>query len=202
MNILENTLDWIADGVALLRADDRIVYGNDMLRELARRGDGLRIIGDSIAFAELEARRRFTAALGAAQRTGDGSHDMQSMDFAAPRMGGMPAYIVSVRPLVKFDALSVHHAHAEILVFIRDPLWRNAATSHILQNLFGLTNAEAHLAQALCTGTTTISYAAARGVSLNTVYSHLKRIREKTGCKSVPELIAKFGEFDVPLRLK
>src|SRR3974390_2700960 len=48
MNILENTLDWIADGVALLRADDRIAYGNDMLHELARHGDGLRIVGDSM----------------------------------------------------------------------------------------------------------------------------------------------------------
>jgi len=201
MNILENTLDWIADGVALLRADDRIIYGNDMLHELARRGDGLRIIGDSIAFAEMEARRRFTAALGAAQRIGDGSNDTQSMDFVAPRAGGVPAYIVSVRPLAKTDTLPVH-VQAEILVFIRDPLWRNAATSQILQDIFGLTNAEAHLAQALCTGTTTVAYAAARGVSLNTVYSHLKRVREKTACKSVPELIAKFGEFDVPLRLK
>jgi DNA-binding CsgD family transcriptional regulator len=40
-----------------------------------------------------------------------------------------------------------------------------------------------------------------RRVSLNTVYSHLKQIREKTGCRSVPELIRKFGEWNVPLRL-
>ena len=37
------------------------------------------------------------------------------------------------------------------------------------------------------------AYATERRVSLNTVYSHLKQIREKTGCKSVPELIRKFG---------
>ncbi|MGB3658346.1 MAG: hypothetical protein WBA14_10515 [Pseudolabrys sp.] len=41
-------------------------------------------------------------------------------------------------------------------------------------------------------------YATERRVSLNTVYSHLKQIREKTGCKSVPELIRKFGEWNVP----
>ena len=87
------------------------------------------------------------------------------------------------------------------MVLVHDPLWRNAATSQILQELFSLTNAEAHLAQALCTGTTTGAYAAERGVSLNTVYSHLKKIREKTGCKSVPDLIRKFGELNVPLRL-
>ena len=40
---------------------------------------------------------------------------------------------------------------------------------------------------------TTGAYALERGVSLNTVYSHLKRIREKTGCKSVSELIHKLA---------
>ncbi|HXZ22417.1 MAG TPA: helix-turn-helix transcriptional regulator [Pseudolabrys sp.] len=68
------------------------------------------------------------------------------------------------------------------------------------QELFGLTNAEAHLAQALCTDMTTTAYAAERHISVNTVYSHLKRIREKTGCKSLPELIRKFGELSVPMR--
>lgn len=42
------------------------------------------------------------------------------------------------------------------------------------------------------------AYATERRVSLNIVYSHLKQIREKTGCKSVPELIRKFGEWNVP----
>lgn len=42
------------------------------------------------------------------------------------------------------------------------------------------------------------AYVTERRVSLNTVYSHLKQIREKTGCKSVPELIRKFGEWNVP----
>lgn len=45
------------------------------------------------------------------------------------------------------------------------------------------------------------AYATERRVSLNIVYSHLKQIREKTGCKSVPELIRKFGEWNVPVRL-
>jgi hypothetical protein len=40
------------------------------------------------------------------------------------------------------------------------------------------------------------AYATERRVSLNIVYSHLKQIREKTGCKSVPELIRKFGELE------
>ena len=87
------------------------------------------------------------------------------------------------------------------MVLVRDPLPPNDSKTEILQELFKLTNAEAHLARALCNGVTTRAYAIERRVTLNTVYSHLKQIGEKTGCRSVPELIRKFGEWNVPLRL-
>jgi len=199
---LENALNWVADGVALLRADGEIVYASDMIQALARRGDGFRIINRSIEFAETQARRCYAAAIGAVARAGNPSSDAIPTDFAAARSGGVPAYIVSVRPILGVQMRVRVRERASIMVFIRDPLWRNAATIQILQDLFSLTNAEAHLAQALCTGMTTGAYANERRVSLNTVYSHLKRIREKTGCKSVSELIVRFGEFNVPLRLK
>jgi DNA-binding CsgD family transcriptional regulator len=199
--LLENTLDWLTDGIALLRADGDIVHANHTLRTIAQRGDGIRILDRAIEFVEPDAQRRFGAALGAVQQVGDPSCDARPTDFPVPRSSGMPAYIVSVRPLVCGQTRAAGHAQAVIMVLIRDPLWRNAAASRILQELFSLTNAEAHLAQALCNGTTTGTYAVERHVSLNTVYSHLKRIREKTGCKSVPELIRKFGELNVPLRV-
>ena len=198
--VLENALEWLADGVALLRADGNIVYANDTLHVLAQRCDGFRMNGRTIEFASPVTRSRFEVALGAMQRIGDPSSDACPTDFPVPRSGGMPAYMMSVRPLLRGKARATH-AQADVMLLIRDPLWRNAATSQILQELFSLTNAEAHLAQALCSGVTTVAYASQRGVSLNTVYSHLKRIREKTGCKSVPELIRKFGELNVPLRL-
>jgi DNA-binding CsgD family transcriptional regulator len=199
--ILENALELLTYGVALLRADGEIVYVNDALRALAQREDGFRILDRTLEFAEPGARRCFGAALGAVERIGDPARDAQMTDFPVPRSGGMPAYLVSVRPLIHSTSRTTHQADATIMVLVHDPLWRNAATSRILQELFSLTPAEAHLAQALCTGTTTSAYATERGVSLNTVYSHLKKIREKTGCKSVPDLIRKFGELNVPLRL-
>lgn len=199
---LENALNWVADGVALLRADGEIVYASDIIQALARRGDGFRIINRSIEFAETQARRCYAAAISAVARAGNPSSDAIPTDFAAARSGGVPAYIVSVRPILGVQMHVRVRERASIMVFIRDPLWRNAANGKILQELFGLTNAEAHLAHALCTGATTSDYARERRVTLNTVYSHLKRIREKTGCHGVPDLIRKFGEFNVPLRLK
>src|SRR5262249_39640241 len=114
--------------------------------------------------------------------------------------GGAPAYVVSMRPLARANTRTMH-TDADVMVLVRDPLSANEARTQILRELFRLTNAEAHLAQALCDGVTTRAYATERRVTLNTVYSHLKQIREKTGCRSVPELIRKFGEWNVPLRL-
>jgi len=197
--VLENALGWLTDGVALLEANGNIVYVNDTLRMFAQNRDAFRIVDRTIEFADPDARRRFDAALGAAQRIGDPSSDASLTDFPVPRSHGMPAFMVSVRPVAPGSTRAIRHVQTAIMVMIRDPIRRNTATGQVLQQLFGLTNAEAHLAEALCTGATTGAYALERGVSLNTVYSHLKRIREKTGCKSVSELIHKFGELSVPL---
>jgi DNA-binding CsgD family transcriptional regulator len=198
--LLENAFNWLADGVALLRADGSILYVNETLCALAQRGDAFRIAGRTFSFGAPVVRRRFEAALGAIGRLGDPSCDVRPTDFPVPRSDGLPAYIVSVRPLVCGEIRAPRDTDAEVILLVRDPLYRNIATSQLLRELFGLTNAEAHLAQALCIGTTTTAYAIERHVSLNTVYSHLKRIREKTGCKSLPELIRKFAELYAPLR--
>jgi len=201
-DILESSLDWLRDGVAMLRADGRIVYANSALQALERRGDGLRIVDRTIEFTEPAIRRRFAAALNAVTSVRDLSAQPAPTDFVVPRDGGLPAYTVSLRPLFHRDTIAVQHADAAILILIRDPLNRNVAASGMLRELFGLTQAEAQLAQALCTGINTRAYARQRRVSITTVYTHLRRIREKTGCKSVAELVATLGELDVPLRLR
>jgi hypothetical protein len=45
---------------------------------------------------------------------------------------------------------------------------------------------------------TAVAYA--RSVSITTVYTHLRRTREKTGWKSVAELTRRFNELNVALR--
>jgi DNA-binding CsgD family transcriptional regulator len=86
------------------------------------------------------------------------------------------------------------------MLLVHDPLQRNSATARMLQELYGLTNAEAHLVHALSTGMTAASYARSRRISITTVYTHLRRTREKTGWKSVAELTRRFHELNVALR--
>lgn len=85
-------------------------------------------------------------------------------------------------------------------MFIRDPLSRPAAGLRMLREVFGFTNAEASLAQAIQAGQPVNAYARTRNVSLNAVYTHLRRIKEKTGCSRMAELIRKPNDAQAPLR--
>jgi DNA-binding CsgD family transcriptional regulator len=198
-SLFENALDLISDGIALLRQDGKIVYVNEALRRLAAGGHDFRIDRDTIEFASGDLRNRFAHALGAVARREEPNAAFMTTDFAVPREGGLPPYTVSVRPLVRArDRTDFPEAAAMLL--LHDPLERNLAAGRMLRDLYGLTNAEAQLVQALSTGMTPVSYAQSRGISITTVYTHLRRTREKAGWKSVAELTRRFHELNVALR--
>lgn len=43
------------------------------------------------------------------------------------------------------------------------------------------------------------AYVRQHAVSLNTVYTHLRRIKEKTGCRHMIELIRRMNDLHLPL---
>jgi DNA-binding CsgD family transcriptional regulator len=199
-NALEDALDLLADGVALLRRDGGIVYANEALRILAARGNDFRLDRKTVEFPTMDLRNRFAAALNAVRHAQDPAAAFGLTDFAVPREGGLPPYTVSVRPLTRARTEATHSPDAVAMLLIHDPLLRNSAICRMLQELYGLTNAEAHLVQALGTGMTAVAYARSRRVSVTTIYTHLRRTREKTGWKSVAELTRRFHELNVALR--
>jgi DNA-binding CsgD family transcriptional regulator/PAS domain-containing protein len=195
---LAHALDHLADGVALLAADGTIVHANESFRAIIRRHDGINLRKNCIEFASPDARARFAAAIAAVCRShGDDPRATGGADFPVPRSDGAPAYIVSSRVLAKKrDVSSVSEAVA--IVFIRDPLNRPIAAARLLRDMFGFTDAEANLAQAIHAGMSLADYARTHAVTLNTVYTHLRRIKDKTGCKRMVELTRKLGDLQVP----
>jgi DNA-binding CsgD family transcriptional regulator/PAS domain-containing protein len=198
---VERALDWLADGVALVDASGVVLYVNESLQAILRRGDGVRLCKGTIEFAEAEVRDKFAAAIAAAVRLKRGEPDAQlARDFVAPPSTARDPYIVSIRPLLDQPLADRQTRAAAAVVFVRDPLSRAGAAIDALRELFGFTEAEASLAQALQAGVAAPDYARARGLSLNTVHTHLRRLREKTGCSRLPELIHKLNELRMPLR--
>jgi DNA-binding CsgD family transcriptional regulator len=196
-HLYESALDLLADGIALLQRDGGIVYVNAALRRLAAAGNEIRIERNAIEFASPDLRTRFAQAMGAVERMRDCGAGHLATDFAVPRADGRPPYTVSVRPLARTG-----HAEpdAAAMLLVHDPMQQGSAAARMLRELYGLTNAEARLVQALSNGMTAVAYAESRQVSITTVYTHLRRTREKTGWKSVAELTRRFHELNVSLR--
>lgn len=199
---LKAALDWLADGVALIRADGAILYANDALQAIARRGDGLRIRKGAFVFPTSETRARFATAAAAIVRlhAGDAA-TAGSTDLAVSRGAGMPPYLLSMRPLLPSERNGDVDRRAVAIVFVRDPLSRNPAANEILREVFGLTRAEADVARALQAGMSAAQYAREHDVSLNTVYTHLRRIKEKMRCNRMGELLGKLNDLQMPLRI-
>lgn len=197
---LERALDWLADGVALIRAGGRVLYANDSFRAIARRSDGIALRQGTIQLVGVDARARLNAAIAAAFERGGGAPGMSAVtDFPVPRPDGAPPYLLSIRPLLQGKREAPGEPRA--IVFVRDPLNHKAADIRTLREVFGLTEAEACLAQALQAGQQLADYARDHAVSLNTVYTHLRRIKEKACCNRMTELICKLNELHMPLRL-
>jgi DNA-binding CsgD family transcriptional regulator/PAS domain-containing protein len=192
-------LDWLSDGVALLGADGRVLYVNETLQAIARRGEGIRIRRGTVEIADPAARDRFANMIGTTAKARDGVA-AGDYDIAVPRQDGAPPYIVSMRPLAR-AARGSSWSNADIIMLVHDPLQYNSVTVGALSDLFGLTKAEANLAHALQAGEALADYALAHTLSLNTVYTHLRRLKEKTGCRRLAELIRKLDDLQIPLRV-
>jgi DNA-binding CsgD family transcriptional regulator/GAF domain-containing protein len=196
---LEHALDWLADGVALIRADGSIAYANDAFQGIARAADGLRIKKNALELAGAAARGRFDAAIAGILALGGGTLHATGADFAVARPSGAAPYVLSVRPL-KPSRHERSSRSAVAIVFIRNPPDHGNDDIALLREMFEFTNAEAGLALALRQGVSLGDYARSNEVSQNTVYTHLRRIREKTGCHSLPELIGRLNEARMLLR--
>jgi DNA-binding CsgD family transcriptional regulator len=198
-HLFANAFDLLSDGIALLRRDGSIVHVNEALRALAAREKDFRVVRNVVEFSSPELRSRFSAALAAVGRGPDPSAAFPPTDFAVQREDGLPPYTVSVRPL-RMEPDRTESPDAVAMMLIHDPLQLQVSAGRMLQELYGLTHAESHLVQALSTGMTAVAYARSRRVSITTVYTHLRRTREKTGWKSVAELTRRFHELSVALR--
>jgi DNA-binding CsgD family transcriptional regulator/PAS domain-containing protein len=199
---LERALDWLTDGAVLVAADGKITFANEAFQAIARRSDGIgfkRGAIDIAAAAPIRARLDQAIAASARWRAGVPS-EAEGLDFSVPRPSGDRPYLISVRPLLEKSRIGSTTAPAVAIVFVHDPIKRATYDPSLMREIFGFTSAEANLAAGLQAGLSLGDYARHHALSLNTIYAHLRRIKDKTGCRKVPELIRRLNDLTLPSR--
>jgi DNA-binding CsgD family transcriptional regulator len=124
--------------------------------------------------------------LAAALRTSRGQAGHLNEVVLLQRPGGLPLMLM----LAPLRLSGQQPAHAGALLFVFDPAASPVLTAGLVRRLFGLSEAEAQLAIALCCGKTLDDVALARATSINTVKSQLKSCFIKTGTRRQSELVS------------
>lgn len=188
-------LDWIDQGACLLRRDGEVVMANAMLEDILSNDDGLRLADGGLRFLQRKASQEFANALGRATALAEGGTGAPPDPITVPRPSGLPALLATVRPVLKSERYDTH-PDAIAILFLKDPSrqgrWNSAAD---LAAASELTLAESRLALALLDGISPADYARANGISANTVYTHLRRIKDKLGVHRLPQLIGRLNEI-------
>jgi DNA-binding CsgD family transcriptional regulator len=190
----ERTLDWLADGVVLVASDGAVRYANVAAQKIFRSNDGVASRRGMLTVDSADAAAKLGAAVKAVGRLRDAAVEAMLADFIAPRRSDGSSYLISVRPLLDGPEKT---GDAVALVFIHDPSVRKLSAARLLAQVFGLTTTEADVANALCLGLSPDDYARQNGISANTVYTHIRHLKDKTGSRRMAELIRKLNDVQV-----
>jgi DNA-binding CsgD family transcriptional regulator len=172
------SLDVIGHAVLSLDPKGRLMHGNAAAEALLRRADGLML-----------QRRRL-----AARRPADQSALQAALDRALAPDGTEASGVLVHRAEGRPYELSVLSASVggqrQIVVVVTDPETCNAGLRERIRGLYGLTAAEAEVAEHLALGLSPAQIADHRLVSAGTIHSQLKAIFLKLGCRRQSELVA------------
>ncbi len=145
--------------------------------------------------------RLWTAATSSMARL---DHFMRGIEHAKSIGGPLPAPIVIARhgtPCVLIEAMPVASAGNDIfegcraILMVSDLTHPSITDKALLSVVFGLTNAEARLAAAICQGHDLNTAASTFGVSRQTLRSQLKSVFAKTGSRRQAELVARAAQI-------
>ncbi|MEN2709122.1 helix-turn-helix transcriptional regulator [Sphingomonas sp. NPDC092331] len=187
VHALHSAFDGLGVGVLLVDARAKIHFANPIAERMLREEPVLRAAGGCFGASLPAANARVRAAI--ADATGDArrSSGRTGATLALARRG-RPPLSLNIAPLAEQDRC-IFGAGPLALAILSDgdrPVRLDIAA---LRSFFDLTPAEARLAAAVAAGTSLLDHAAAAGVGLATVKTHLAAIFRKTGTNRQADLV-------------
>lgn len=177
-----------ATAILVLDRAGRILHASTRAEALLRQADAIRARQGRLTATDRIAADRLSFLVREAADTAGGSHNPHpGGTLAIPRAGRLPVTVLVApfRPVRRGFGAVLPAA----ILFLRDPEMPAPAKS-VLQEMFGLTPAEAEVAAALTDGATPQEIAKANRVSVNTIRTQLRNIFAKTGTNRQAQLVA------------
>jgi DNA-binding CsgD family transcriptional regulator len=181
--LLASVLDEVDYGLLLIAADGHVVHANNAARAELKATNSLQLQGKRLIGRTAVDQRTLDAALAAAREGGRRT----MLRFASDDQGPGGKSGLSIVPLPA--ALSRNHGgHAVLISMQRSSIAQTLSVDAYAREL-GLSRREQEVLAALCEGLRVKEVAARLSIGEETVRSHVKRLKAKTGCASVVDIV-------------
>lgn len=184
---LAETMNLLPTGVLLLDERRQVVLRNRGLDRILELDDGLRLDRHGPSAEDARENASLQGLIADAMDAKSGGGSVATGFLAVSRPSGKKSFAVMVAPLL--DEASSIVRDAAVAIFVADPAAGRLHDPEVLGAVYSLTHSEAELVRLLAQGLTLEEAAEARGVSMNTARSHLKRAFAKTGTSRQGELV-------------
>ena len=190
-------LDHLSFGVVFLDHDGTLSLANRAAEAVLSAHDGLGLRRGRLVAIDTEDDERLAQGIGWALGTARGPFPASVGDIAIRRRSGRTAYALQILPVTLESAepcLLTHHVGTRrAIVVVTDPEGQKKPPVALLQQMFGLTPAEASLAAEIGSGKPLSEIANERGISTGTARWHLKNVQAKTDTHRLAELVRLVG---------
>jgi len=187
-NVLEESLDRVPAAIVLVDSRGRVLFLNRPAAALFQQQKYVWLTPAGIQVARTSEHKYLTGLIRGATGTGSGTalHPGGAMNIS--RDGYQRPLHVLVSPL-RTEALYLGKAIPTAIIFITDPERKPWMPTEWLQQLYGLTPAEARLAQLLASGSSLKEASEQLKVAVSTVRSQLNSVFAKTNTNRQSELM-------------
>lgn len=187
-HLLAEALHRLSTPIVIIDENRHIQFCNASAQQLLSTQSSISNENNRLIIRSLGVQHRLDEFLQA--REEDSRQPMQkALGLRVPRQGQMRDWMLSVYP-IQHEARSESSAKRSYLIQLIGRIWpRPVAMDHIAKS-FDLSAAELAVLRELCRGRTVLSTARSRGLSPETVRTHLKRIFRKCNVNTRAELMA------------
>ncbi len=184
----ETALDAMSIAAFLVTGKGRVRHMNRLAATYLESRDGLLLQGGRVTAKDLHEAAQLESLIAGATSSGrNGSEAVPGGAIKLSRLGAQSSLQVTVLPVPEQNQIAGSESSA--LILVSDPSSSPRPRTALMRQLYGLTPAEARVANLLLEGIEAREAAEQLAITLETCRFHIKRVMAKTGTRRQTELM-------------